>query len=1005
VAATTLEAEVLLSIALTVTSEQRVESVLQNTVQGLAAQPGVALVRIWLRPSVHLPSSWRQLPDAPEGVEHLHLVASAGTPLNSPGEDWSFLQGHFARFPMHVGKVGQVAAERHPILIKDIAQDHGWIVRPEWAQREGIRTFAGYPLVFRDNLLGVIAIFSRIPLEDREFAWLGLFANHAAVAIANTRAFEDLKQAEEALRSNERNLSLLTNVIPTFIHVLRNDGSVLYVNQAVLGYTGLTLEDVRKEDYRARYFHPEDVGRLREERRKALTRPVPFENEQRVLGKDGRYRWFLIRYNPLIDEQGRIERWYVAAFDIDDRKRAEWLRAAEMQTLQMITDGASLPDILQHVCTSIDRQMAPWFTAILLMDPDGTRLWPSAGPQVPPDWARAITPLPVAADTGLCGTAAFLKRRVIVTDMATDSGWREEYRGLALKSAIRAGWSQPIVTKDNHVLGTFAVYSPEPRVPTGEDLALIEAAARIVLIAIERQRSQEALRGVLEQVQTSESRLRQVIDAIPALAWCSLPDGSIEFLNKGWHEYTGLSPEQSHGWGWQAAFLPEDLPPLMDRWRTMLTSGESGEVEARLRRHDGVYRWFLIRAKPFRDESGAIVRWYGTSTDIDDRKRAEAEVEQAYLRLADAQRLSKTGSFISDLREDVHNWSEEAFRIFEFSPATKITLQLMRERVHPEDVPSFDAVIARGMAGTAIDFVFRIVTARGAVKHVRGIARATEQITGRPFFIGALQDVTDSKVAEEALNEARAALAHMARITTLSALTASIAHEVNQPLAAIVTDADASLNWLAATDPDLDTVRDTLAAIAKDAHRAADVIQRVRQLATKSAPRKDRLDVNSVVRDVEPLVRAELRRHAVTSTLDLASELPLVLGDRVQLQQVLLNLVINGIEAMALDTHGPRELVIRSRPHGNKVEVTVADTGIGIGQHDVDRLCTAFFTTKPGGMGMGLSICRSIVVDAHGGQLWAMPNEPHGAIFRFTLPVAPPPAQASIAPGSRPTSS
>src|SRR5262249_55676230 len=205
----------------------------------------------------------------------------------------------------------------------------------------------------------------------------------------------------------------------------------------------------------------------------------------------------------------------------------------------------------------------------------------------------------------------------------------------------------------------------------------IEAAARIVLIAIERQRSQEALRGVLEQVQTSESRLRQVIDAIPALAWCSLPDGSIEFLNKGWHEYTGLSPEQSHGWGWQAAFLPEALPPLMDRWRTMLTSGESGEVEARLRRHDGVYRWFLIRAKPFRDESGAIVRWYGTSTDIDDRKRAEAEVEQAYLRLAEAQRLSKTGSFISDLLADEHNWSEEAFRIFEVNPGTKVTLQMI----------------------------------------------------------------------------------------------------------------------------------------------------------------------------------------------------------------------------------------------------------------------------------------------------------------------------------------
>src|SRR5215468_4351363 len=307
----------------------------------------------------------------------------------------------------------------------------------------------------------------------------------------------DREKAQEALRTNERNLSLITNVIPTFIHVLRTDGSVLYVNQPVLGYTGLTLEDVRKEDYRARVFHPEDVERLRAECAEALTRPVPFENEQRVLGKDGKYRWFLIRYNPLLDAHGKIDRWYVAAFDIDDRKRTEWLREAEMRILQMIAEGASLTDILNHVCTSVDAQISPRFTTILLMDPDGKRLWPTAGPKVPEEWVRAITPLPVAADTGLCGTAAFLKARVIVPDVATESIWREEYRGLALKNAIRAGWSQPILAKGNEVLGTFAVYSAESGVPTPEDLALMEATTRLALIAIERQRSQEALRSAL----------------------------------------------------------------------------------------------------------------------------------------------------------------------------------------------------------------------------------------------------------------------------------------------------------------------------------------------------------------------------------------------------------------------------------------------------------------------------------------------------------------------------
>src|SRR5262249_42981559 len=390
---------------------------------------------------------------------------------------------------------------------------------------------------------------------------------------------------------------------------------------------------------------------------------VPFENEQRVLGKDGKYRWFLVRYNPLLDAQGKIDRWYVAAFDIDDRKRTEWLREAEMRILQMIADGASLTDILNHVCTSVDAQVSPRFTSILLMDPDGKRLWPTAGPKVPEEWVRAITPLPVAADTGLCGTAAFLKERVIAPDIANESIWREEYRPIALKNALRAAWSQPILSKENEVLGTFGVYSAESRGPTTEDLALMEAAARtgrdIALIAIERQRSQEALRNALDEIQQSESKLRQVIDTIPALAWCNLPHGPNEFLNKGWHEYTGLSVEESHGWGWQTAFHPADLAPLMEKWTKMLTSGEPDEIEARLRRHAGVYRWFLIRAQPFRDESGNIVRWYGTSTDIEDRKRAEdVQARQARVR-AD---VSAAFSRPTHLREILRGCTEAIVR-------------------------------------------------------------------------------------------------------------------------------------------------------------------------------------------------------------------------------------------------------------------------------------------------------------------------------------------------------
>ena len=251
------------------------------------------------------------------------------------------------------------------------------------------------------------------------------------------------------------------------------------------------------------------------------------------------------------------------------------------------------------------------------------------------------------------------------------------------------------------------------------------------------------------------------------------------------------------------------------------------------------------------------------------------------------------------------------------------------------------------------------------------------------------RDLTDHARASEALQQAQAELAHVARVTTLGEMAASIAHEVNQPLAAIVADANASLNWLTAATPDLDSAREALHAIVQDGHRAADVIQRIRQLATRTGPHKTRLDVNDVIRDVVPLIGTEVRSHAVSLRLDLASALPPVLADRVQLQQVLINFVMNAIEAMASVADRPRQLVIGSRPHdAGHVSVDVHDVGVGIDPNGMSQLFSAFFTTKAGGMGMGLSISRSII-EAHGGRIWATPNPTHGATFHFALPRMP----------------
>src|SRR5262245_56805922 len=324
---TSLAAEPLLALAVTVTSEQRVDSVLQSIVQGLASQPGVALARIWLLPSADLPSVCHTASDRPDD---LRLVTSAGTPINSPGVHCSFLQGHFARMPFNVGKVGQVAASQHPILIEDATQND-WVVRPEWAKREAIRSCAGHPLIFRVKLLGVIAVFSRQPYGQREFTWLGLFANQAAVAIANACA-------EQALESSQRNLAAIINTIPTAAWTTRPDGYCDFLNQVWLDYVGMTTEQAQGWGW-AEAIHPDDRTKLVDEWQLCLASGTPVDTEARIRRFDSSYRWFLIRVNPLKDQEGNILKWYGTCIDIEDRKRGEEAQHARELSWRQIVDN------------------------------------------------------------------------------------------------------------------------------------------------------------------------------------------------------------------------------------------------------------------------------------------------------------------------------------------------------------------------------------------------------------------------------------------------------------------------------------------------------------------------------------------------------------------------------------------------------------------------------------------------------------------------------------------
>ncbi len=432
----------------------------------------------------------------------------------------------------------------------------------------------------------------------------------------------------------------MIDAIPAIAWSSQPDGSVEFVNRRWRDYTGLSSEESYGWGWKTA-VHVEDLaellnawgGRDVQEGR---------ECEVRLRRSDGVFHWFLVRRAPLHDETGAVVRWFGTGIHIEDSKQKELLRVAENRALEMIADGASLSEVLKQLCAAIDEH-ALAISLVMLMDRGGDQLLPFPGPHLPPEVTAAFTPWPIGPNMGSCGTAAFTRKRVIISDISKDSRWPRDDRGLAarrlvLDHGLRAAWSEPLIS-NGEVLGTFCVAYSQPRTPNGRDLELIEAAGHIARIAIERHRSQESLRSALETIRNSEINLRRVIDTIPTLAWCNTPDGPNEFLNKRWHEYTGSSHEESTGWGWQAAFHPEDVPPMMKKWRELLASGESGEIEARLRRHDGVYRWFLIRVEPFRDERGRLLRWYGTSTDIHVLKQTQEKLredEQELRRITDA---------------------------------------------------------------------------------------------------------------------------------------------------------------------------------------------------------------------------------------------------------------------------------------------------------------------------------------------------------------------------------
>jgi PAS domain S-box-containing protein len=1140
------------------------------------------------------------------------------------------------------GPCVMAARERTQVIVSDVTSDTRW--RDSWralAQAHGLRSCWSTPVVSQaGKVLGTFALYRGEPgsPSDLQLDLIRQFTNIASIAIERAQGDEALRRSEARLAAAERDLKQMIDSIPVYVSAYEPDGTRSFVNRTWQEYMGLTLEQATAADPRSfPHFHPDDAERNEQAWRESLASGEPLAIEVRVRRADGQYRWHISRRTPLRDEHGRITKWYSIGIDIDDQKRAEEaLRQSEARLADAERDLQLTIDTIPTLVTAYRPDGSRIFVNRSWLDYSGLSpaeaMAPARWSMVhPDDLARADREL----STSLANEADF-KTELRLRRADGEYRWHAIHRVLARDPAGRAAkWYSTAVDIEDQkaaqealrrseaqlkdaqnelqltidtIPALVATYGPDgtrlfvnqtwrdstgltPQVATGEEKAAfpyfhhddagrVQDAIRASLASgepltfevrlrradgtyrwhiarrvplrdangsiirwystgldIEDQKvAQDALRESEARLAEAERELRLTLDSIPAITWRGAANGYVQRLNKRWLDYTGTTVEQVRGAGWKTCVHPDDLDQLVDIGRQYVTAEVPIDGEARLRRHDGVYRWFLFRPAPARDEAGRIIAWYGTITDIEDRKRAEEALRQSEARLAAAERelqltIDTIPTLVATYRPDgsrifvnrtwreytgessqsamvvegasfvhpddterveqewrdalasgvslqtevrlrradgAYRWhavhrvlardemgeiikwysvavdiedrkrAEEKLaraerelrftldsiptmtwrgapnsyveqinkRFFDYTGTTPEAMQGGRWQscVHPDDLPTLLEVARSHLsAGVAVDAEARLRRHDGEYRWFLFRPAAARDETGKIIaWYGIITDIEDRKRAEEALDKVRSELAHVTRVMSLGALTASIAHEVNQPLAGIITNASTCLRMLAADPPNVEGARETARRTIRDGNRAADVITRLRALFGKKVAATEAVDLSEAAREVLALVSSDLLRSRITLRAELGSESLLVTGDRVQLQQVILNLVRNAADAMSGISDRPRHLLITTSDDDGMATLVVRDVGIGFDAQAAGRLFDAFYTTKSDGMGIGLSVSRSII-ESHGGRMWAEPNDGPGATFSFSLPRQAPSAGDEGTHGAIPT--
>ncbi|MDI7861601.1 PAS domain-containing protein [Rhizobiaceae bacterium n13] len=768
---------------------------------------------------------------------------------------------------------------------------------------------------------------------------------------------DDLVTAQEALHDRERELSQLVNLVPVHIRRMTPEGEPIFFNKRLLDFFGMNAVVELDKPGMSRLVaaiktlvHPDDSARLLETARHSFATGEPYSMRYRMRRADGEYRWVDGRAEPVRNQSGAIVQWYVISIDIDDEMRAqEALHERERELSQLV-------DMVPSLLWRLDPDGRPNFFNKRVRDFFGPGVLDPGDPEMRrlPAIVEAI-----AHPDDVDGLKEALNRCLV-----TGEHFSMKYRMRYADGVYRwvDGRAEPLRDQSGRITQWYGL---------SHDID-------------DQVRAQEALRE-------RERELRQLIDTVPVQIWCVTPEGEPAYINKTMMDYIGLKladfdAEDGLRGAIGTIVHPDDRTALFHALSHSFHTGEAFELKFRNRRWDGAYRWTEGHAEPLLDDNGSIIRWYGANIDIDDQVQAEEALRRSERQLQ---------QIIDAVPVHIWSWTPQgemsyvSRRYLNYLGLTDANLEdfarVAQDLVHPEDASEVQRRATECLkTGEAFVMQYRRREKDGTYRWMEGRCEPLRDQDGTIVqWYGVSLDIDDQMRSREELRFAQENLARASQAASLAELSASIAHEVGQPLAALVSSSDVCQRWLSMEPPNVDRAKIAMERIRVSAHAASDVVSRVRALFTQSVEARSPAAIDSVIGEARDLLADEATRRRVQVLVEVEGGLPAVEIDRIQIQQVLINLIRNGMEAMDALTVD-KVLRVQVRAVGDVIRIEINDRGPGI--EFPERIFEPFFTTKGQGMGMGLAICRSIV-EAHGGKLWVEKNEPHGATFVFTLPL------------------